>query len=401
MDCFASLAMTVQVAKRFRLGGKMEQKSSKSLQKLSELRRQHKGLINLMPLQTGGILTDAARKALIEFGDGYSVCDFCSGSLHDIANPPIREFVHELLPQFLGCEVAALTYGARDGIFTVMHSLAQPGDLIIVDGNRHYSTVVAAERTGLKLIEAPHSGHPEFRINVNDYIPLIEKHAPKLILLTYPDGNYGNIPDAKRLGEIAREYDIPYIVNGAYAVGRMPVSAEDLGADFLIGSGHKSMASAGPCGVLGMKTKWESSVLRKSGAYDNKEVELLGCTLRGTPLVTLMASFPWVKERVQHWSEQVSKAQWFSGELEKLGFRQLGEKPHRHDLLHFEAPMLYDISKHVRERGYFLYKELKERGIWGPQPGLTKSFKLSTFAADEEQLQFVLDSFKDILSKYS
>jgi Sep-tRNA:Cys-tRNA synthetase len=354
-----------------------------------------------MPLQTGSILTEDAKKALGEFGDGYSICDFCLGRLCGMTNPPVREFVHEILPEFLGCEVATLTYGARDGIFIVMHSMAEPGASVIVDGNRHYTTVVAAERAGLDVIEVASSGYPEYRIDVNAYIPLIEKHNPKLILLTYPDGNYGNLPDAKRLGEIAQEHDIPYIVNGAYAVGRMPVSMEELGADFIVGSGHKSMASAGPSGVLGMRKEWESKVLRKSQAYDNKEIELLGCSLRGVPLITLMASFPSVAERIQHWDEQVSKAQWFSGELEKLGFRQLGEIPHRHDLLHFETPMLYDISKHIRERGYFLYKELKERGIWGPQPGLTKAFKVSTFAADKEQLGFVRDSFKAILSKYS
>ena len=379
----------------------MEQKSSKSLQKLSHLRRRHKGLINLMPLQTGSILTDAAKEALVEFGDGYSMCDFCQGSLSNITNPPVRDFVHELLPPFLGCEVATITHGAREAKFMVMHSLAEPGDSILVDGNRHYTTVVAADRVGLNVIEVPHSGYPEFRVDVNEYTPLIKKHAPRLILLTYPDGNYGNLPDARRLGEIAQEYNIPYILNGAYAVGRMPVSMEEIGADFIIGSGHKSMASAGPVGVLGMKKKWEEALLRKSGTYSNKDIELLGCSVRGVPLITLMASFPYVKERVQHWDEQVAKAQWFSAELEKFGFKQLGEKPHRHDLLYFETPVLYEISKRVRERGYFLYKELKERGIWGPQPGLTKSFKLSTFAADREQLGFVIDSFKAILNKYS
>jgi Sep-tRNA:Cys-tRNA synthetase len=378
-----------------------KQAENKSLQKLANLQRQHKGLVNLMPLQTGGMLTEAAKKALGEFGDGYSTCDFCLGRLCDITNPPVIEFVHELLPKFLGCEIATLTYGARDGIFMVMHSLAEPGDSVIVDGNRHYTTVVAAERAGLGVIEVASSGYPEYRIDVNAYITLIKKHNPKLILLTYPDGNYGNLPDAKRLGEIAQEYDIPYIINGAYAVGRMPVNMEDLGADFIVGSGHKSMASAGPSGVLGMKGEWESKVLRKSQTYDNKEIELLGCSLRGVPLITLMASFPSVVERVQNWDEQVSKAQWFSGELETLGFRQLGEIPHRHDLLHFETSVLYDISKHVRERGYFLYKELKERGIWGPQPGVTKAFKVSTFAADKSQLKFVIDSFRAILSKYS
>jgi len=379
----------------------VEQKKSKLLQKLGELHRQHKGLINLMPLQTGGLLTQAAKEALMEFGDGYSTCDFCLGSLSNIANPPIREFVYELLPPFLGSEVATITHGAREAIFMVMHSLGQPGDSIIVDGNRHYTTIVAAERARLNVIEVPHSGYPEFRIDVSNFIALIEKHKPRLILLTYPDGNYGNIPDAKRLGEIAQQYNIPFILNSAYAVGRMPISMEESGADFIVGSGHKSMASAGPSGVLGMKKKWEEVVLRKSKTYDNKEVELLGCTLRGVPLITLMASFAEVQERVLHWDEQVSKAQWFSSELEKLEFKQLGEKPHKHDLLHFEAPELYNISKRVRERGYFLYRELKERGIWGPQPGLAKSFKISTFAASREQLSFVVDSFKTILNKYS
>ncbi len=374
---------------------------NKSLQKLANLQRPHKGLINLMPLQTGGILTDAAREALIEFGDGYSICDFCQGSLCNVSNPPIREFVQELLPQFLGCEVATVTHGAREAKFMVMHSMAKPGDSILVDATRHYTTVVAAERVGLNVIEVPHSGHPEFKVDVNEYAAFIKEKAPKLILLTYPDGNYGNLPDARRLGEIAQEYDIPYILNGAYSVGRMPVSMEEIGADFVIGSGHKSMASTGPAGVLGMKKKWEETVLKKSGTYGNKEIELLGCTIRGVPLITLMASFPYVKERVNHWDEQVSKAQWFSAELEELGFKQLGEKPHRHDLLHFDSPALYDISQRVREKGYFLYKELKERGIWGLQPGMTKSFKLSTFAADREQLGFVIDSFKAILNKYS
>jgi Sep-tRNA:Cys-tRNA synthetase len=377
-----------------------KQATHSSWDKLSNLRREHKGLVNLMPLQTGGLLTPAAREALVEFGDGYSVCDFCQGNLCEISNPPIREFVRDLLPQFLGSDVATITHGAREAKFIVMHALTGPGDCILVDANRHYTTVVAAERAGLEVIEVPNSGHPEFAIDVNDYAPLIERHAPRLILLTYPDGNYGNLPDARGLGEIAQRYDVPYIINGAYAVGRMPLSMREMGADFIIGSGHKSMASAGPAGVLGMKERWAAVVLRRSGTYSNKEVELLGCSLRGTPLMTLMASFPAVRDRVHSWDERVSAAQWFSAVLEGLGFKQLGERPHRHDLLHFDTPVLYEISRRVRERGYFLYKELKERGIWGPQPGLARSIKLSTFAADRQQLRYVIDSFKAILNKY-
>ena len=74
------------------------------LEKLASLERPNKDLINIMPLQTGSVLTEAARKALIEFGDGYSVCDFCTGRLTDIVNPPVNAFVNDLLPPFLGCD---------------------------------------------------------------------------------------------------------------------------------------------------------------------------------------------------------------------------------------------------------------------------------------------------------
>jgi len=58
------------------------------IERLTTLERPHRGMINIMPLQTGSILTEAARRVLVEFGDGYSVCDYCQGRLVDIANPP-------------------------------------------------------------------------------------------------------------------------------------------------------------------------------------------------------------------------------------------------------------------------------------------------------------------------
>lgn len=374
--------------------------SQSDFDKLTSLVRPHKDMINIMPLQTGSILTAAARRALVEFGDGYSVCDFCQGRLGEIANPPVNKFVGQMLPEFLGCDHAVLTYGARDGIFMVFHAMTSPGDVIVVDANRHYSTAVAAERAGVELVQVPHSGHPEYVVDVEAYAELIRERKPALVLLTYPDGKYGNLPDAARVGEIAEAAGIPYLINGAYAVGRMPVRMDMLHADFLVGSGHKSMASAGPSGVLGLKDKWRDVVLRLSTESKKKEVECLGCTLRGVPLATLMASFPEVSERVQRWDEQVAKAQRFSAAMEQLGFSQLGEKPHRHDLMAFETPAFYEISQRVRERGYFLYKELKGRGIWGVQPGQTRTLKMSTFAATTEELDTVLSAFRDIVDKY-
>jgi len=53
------------------------------------------------------------------------------------------------------------------------------------------------------------------------------------------------------------------------------------------------------------------------------------------------------------------------------------------------------------ERGYFLYRELKNRKIWGLQPGLTKHFKISTFTISRDELIAVIDSLKEIINRYS
>lgn len=364
-----------------------------------QLKRQ-KFEINLNPIQRGGILTEDARKALIEFADGYSIYDISPGlEIEEV--PLIKKFIFETLPEFLGADIAKFTLGARDGIFNVMHSITKPGDTIIVDGNRHYTTITAAARAELKVVEVKNSDYPDYKINVMDYEDLIKKHKPKMILLTYPDGDYGNLPDARKLGEIAKKYQVPYLVNGAYSVGRMPVKMKELGADFIIGSGHKSMASSGPIGVLGMDKKFEKIMLRKSTKYKQKEIEFLGSELRGTAVATLIASFPEVKERIKDWNKEVEKARYFSRELEKLGLNQLGEKPHNHDLLFFEAPVLYEISKKHKKRGFFLYYELKKRGIGGIKPGLTKNFKLSTYLLTKEEIERVILAFREIIEKFA
>lgn len=374
------------------------------LEKFKNLHREAIKFINLNPLQRGGILSKEARKVLDEWADGYSVCDYCDGRLDHIKKPPIEEFVHEILPKFLGTDTARLTNGAREAKFLVMHSIAKEGDYVIMDENAHYTSYVAAERAGLKIKIVPNSGYPEYKINADDYAKAIEEvkketgRPPALALITYPDGNYGNLPDAKKVGRICNEYNVPFLLNGAYAVGRMNINASEFNADFIVGSGHKSMAASGPIGVLGTKKEYEEILFRKSKWNKIKEIEQLGCTARGLPVITLMASFPYVYERVKHYDEEIRKARYFSKKMENLGINQLGDKPHNHDLMFFESRILFEISKKHKKKGFFLYHELKKRGIIGIKPGLTKNFKLSTYLLSDEEIKKVINAFEEIVN---
>ncbi len=375
-----------------------------NLEKFCNLSRDNAD-INIDPLQRGGILTPEARTALLEWGDGYSVCDFCAGRLDRIKSPPVEEFIHEALPEFLGTDEVRVTHGAREGKFAAMHALCEKGDWVVVDGNAHYTSVLAAERAGLKIEFAPSSKEPDYAISAEGYTEAIErayeqKGNVSLAVLTYPDGNYGNLPDARAIADACHDYNVPLLLNGAYAVGRMPVNARELGADIIVGSGHKSMAASGPVGILGASEEYAKPIFRISSTKKNKEVELLGCTVRGAPLLTLMASFPAVVERTRRWPEEVEKARWFSGEIEKLGMIQQGERPHNHDLMFFLAERLYEISQTAKKGRYFLYRDLKDRGIGGIKPGLTRQFKLSTFGLSREELEKVLQAFAEIMDSY-
>lgn len=379
-----------------------------------DLRRGIDGYINIHPLQRGGMLPSDTKKTVLEFADGYSVCDYCLGDLHKTKRPPVSTF-REDMAKFLGMDDCRFTHGAREGKFMVMHSIAKPGDTVIVDSLSHYSTYVAAERAGLNVVEVSNKGFPTYEVEFERYAEKIEevsdrtRKPPVLIVLTHVDNQFGNVGDAKRVGEICKKYGVPFLLNGAYSVGRLPVSGRRAHADFVVASGHKSMASCGPSGVLATTDEWAETVFRKSKIVGNltgkrfpiKEVELLGCTVRGLPLVSLMVSFPHVVERIKHWEDEVDKARRFIKTVERVnGVRKLGVRPHGHDIIDFDSPSFHTVSQKHRQRGYFLYHELKKRGIVGIAPGKTQRFHISTYGLTVEEVEKVANAFLEMAEKY-
>lgn len=373
-----------------------------------DVRAKEELFINLEPLQRGGVMPAEARKAALSYIDGYSVCDYCVGTLHILKRPPVANFLKEVA-EFLGMDFAILTNGCREAKFAVMHSITKPEDSIVVDANRHYTSCVAAERAGLTVYEVENTGHPYFQIKPEGYASTIEKvkaetgKLPSLVLLTHVDWIYGNLVDPEKVGKICEEYGVPFLLNTAYSSGRMSINGRNLRADFIACSGHKSWAAgAGTIGILAVRKEWTEKVIKPSKGYKIKPIEILGCSARGSSTIALIASFPFVKERVKRWDNEVKKARWFSSRMEALGnIKQLGDKPHNHDLIRFETPAFDKIAQKHKRRGYFLYDELLKRKIAGIKAGKTKAFDLSTYGLTEEQLKYVIEGFEDIINKLS
>ena len=91
-----------------------------------ENRSREEEFININPIQAGGRLTVEARKALIAYGDGYSVCDYCLRPfrLDFIKKPPLALF-YQNLASFVNMDVCRVVQGARRGFRAVAHSFIE------------------------------------------------------------------------------------------------------------------------------------------------------------------------------------------------------------------------------------------------------------------------------------
>jgi Sep-tRNA:Cys-tRNA synthetase len=379
------------------------------------IREVEENFINIQPIQAAGRLTAEAMKALIAYGDGYSTCDQCRKPfrLDKITKPPIAEF-HKDLARFLNMDEARVTPGARRAFQAVCLALAEKGDTVLVSALGHYTEFLAVENAKATVREVPTNG-----LNVVtgdavaqkiEEVTREEGKSPVLVMLDHFDYSLANEHDIAGAAKAAHQYDIPILYNGAYTVGIKPVDGKALGVDFVVGSGHKSMASPAPSGVLATTSGYADTVFSTTQMIGDvtgrqfgvKEVQMLGCTLMGGNILAMMASFPTVKRRVEEWDEYVTKSNYVVDAL--LGIKGntcVSEYPRKHTLSKVDTTGSFDtVARTHKRRGFFLSDELKQRGIVGAFSGATRAWKLNTYGLSWDQIRYVADAFKEIAGKY-
>ena len=385
----------------------------------------YKGYTIVNPLMVGGIVPDdVAGKLCSEewVKVGYSVCFNClEGRSGLVTKPNVKAHLEEV-SAFFGGDVSEHTFGCRAAQFAVMKFAREFSEetgrakVVVADPNSHYSTSIAAEMAGLKVVEPPHNGYPEYKYTPESFRDKIaevreqEGKPPSLVVVTHADPYYGNLAPAAEVGRICEEEDVPYMVNAAYTGGILPINMKEIKADFLTASAHKSMASLGPLGYLvtnheHAKKVFEPSKMRPdwSGrAFGKKIPNIFGCSVGGIPLISSMLSFDHVRDRVKHWDAELSRTRKFAEALEDLGGGEimlLGQNPHNHHLLHFETPLLWKISEKHKRKGFFLAEELESNNITGVHRGLTKHIKISVYGLSEDEAGRVIGVFKGIASQ--
>lgn len=129
-------------------------------------------------------------------------------------------------------------------------------DEIIVSEMEHHSNIVPwqqlCKRKNAVLRIVPFSDDGLLQI---DCFKQLINESTKLVAITLVSNVLGTINPVEKIVQIAHEYDVPVLIDGAQAVQHIPINVQQLDCDFFVFSGHKMYAGTG-VGVLYVKEKW-------------------------------------------------------------------------------------------------------------------------------------------------
>lgn len=185
--------------------------------------------------------------------------------LHELSNRATDSFeaARKKVARFIGAgsvDEIIFTRGTTESINLVANVWAaqflKPGDVILYTGMEHHSNLVpwqlAAKRSGAVVKHIPVLDDGTLDLTTLDS-QLTEQ--VKIFSCVHVSNSLGTINPVRELCAKARALGVTTLVDGAQAVGHLPVNVQDIGCDFYAFSGHKMCAPTG-IGALFGRAEW-------------------------------------------------------------------------------------------------------------------------------------------------
>ena len=131
------------------------------------------------------------------------------------------------------------------------------GDKILTTVSEYGSNLIAylhrAKQTGAKLVVIPNDKYGQ--IDIEALEATVDENT-KLISISHIPTGGGLVNPAKEVGEIAKKYKIPYLLDACQSAGQMPLDVKAIGCDFLSATGRKYLRGPRGTGLLYVKEEW-------------------------------------------------------------------------------------------------------------------------------------------------
>lgn len=127
----------------------------------------------------------------------------------------------------------------------------KPGDRILAGSSEYGSSLVAllqqAHKQGVEIVWVPDDDQGQ--IDTTALEKLIDERVRLICLTQIPSGS-GQINPAAAVGRVAKNANIPFLLDACQALGQLPVNVEELGCDILCGTGRKFLRGPRGTGLL-------------------------------------------------------------------------------------------------------------------------------------------------------
>jgi len=206
-------------------------------------------------------------KAVIDRLSNFYETEFSNvgRSVHTLAVKATNRFeaTRDKLKKYINAqhrEEIVFTKGATESINLVASSFGdkyiKEGDEILITELEHHSNYVPwhflRKNKGAVIKFAPVNKNGEVEI---DEIKKLISEKTKIIAITHISNVTGAVMPIKKIVDIAKEKNIPVLVDGTQGAPHMKIDMQDLGCDFYVISCHKMYGPNG-LGVLYAKKKW-------------------------------------------------------------------------------------------------------------------------------------------------
>ena len=157
------------------------------------------------------------------------------------------------LAQLFGAESPhriAFTANSTEALNMAIKGILNPGDHVITTALEHNSVLrplYEMEEKGVELTILP--ADPLGRLRYEELEPSIRENT-KAILCTHGSNLTGNLVDIRRIGRIAKQHGLLFVVDASQTAGVFPIDVQQMHIDILCFTGHKSLL--GPQGTGGL-----------------------------------------------------------------------------------------------------------------------------------------------------
>lgn len=199
---------------------------------------------------------------------------------HEAARETIASHIHANSP-----DEVIFTSGATDGVNLVSDILPlSAGDEILISTLEHHSNIVPwqmlAERTGAKMVVIPCDENGV--LDQTAFANLLSEKT-KVLALTWVSNAFGTVNPVREMTAAAKKHGATVLIDAAQAIPHMAIDVRELGADFLVFSGHKVYAPTGIGVLWGRLDLLKSLPPWKGGGEMIKQVTFEGTTYNDPP----------------------------------------------------------------------------------------------------------------------